>query len=213
MKKFLSLIVAAVVVMGGSVEGDLIITGLADPDGGTGDALELYAVADIADLSIYGLETAANSNSSTGSPSSTLATGSLAAGDFYYVTSDDEDFTRFFGFDADEDLNININGNDAVLLYQSGNVIDTVLDDGDDTDVHGDGWIYRNDDEGPNTTFTLSEWTASTDVLGNSNSSTNADSTTPFPIGTYTRVAAIPEPSSIALFGLASVAGIVRRRK
>jgi hypothetical protein len=212
MKKFIWAI-ALCFACANFAQADLIITGLVDPDGGTGDALELFALDDISDLSIYGIETVSNGNDdSNNSPDSTFATGSLNAGDFYYVTSDDEDFTRFFGFDADEDLNININGNDAVLLYQNGTVIDTVLSASDGTDIHGDGWIYRNDDEGPNTSFSIAEWTVAIDSLGSSNDSTNAESQTPAPLGTYS-VSAVPEPATAVLFGLAGLGLCVVRRR
>ncbi len=188
-------------------QGALIISGLGDPDGGSGDILELYATTAIPDLTLYSIATANNSDSLSG-PGTTLAAGSLAAGAFYYITTDFVDFAAFVGFSADEDLNININGNDTVGLYLSGTLTDRVLADADATDIHGDGWIYRNTGNGPNTTYTPSEWTITRDSLGSSTTSTNAASATPMPIGTY----AIPEPST-ALLSAFGVLALLRRRR
>jgi len=208
MKKFVIGTFCAALMMAASANANLIITGLGDPDGGEGDILELYATANIADLSIYGIATANNSGSLAASPSSTLAGGTLNAGDFYYVTTDLPDFLQFFGFSADEDLNLSINGNDTIGLYENGALIDRVLADADDSDVHGDGWIYRNDGSGPNTAYNASEWTIEPNSLASSNDSTNAASTTPMPVGTY-----VPEPTTGLLLVLGALGlGFVRRR-
>lgn len=210
MKK-IALTLLAVAGLAAGANASLIITGLADPDGGSGDILELYSTTAIPDLSAYSLESAANANSLAGTLEFTLSSGSLAAGEFYYLTTDQADFTQFLGFAADDVWGgLSINGNDTVGLYNGSTLIDRVLGDSDDSDVHGDGWIYRKDGEGPNGTFTASEWTAFTNVLGSSNDQTNAGSSSPFPLGTY----AIPEPGSALLFGLGlSTLIFVRRHR
>ncbi|MEN0003955.1 MAG: nuclease, partial [Bacteroidota bacterium] len=83
-------------------QSDLIITGVIDGPlpGGTPKAVELYALADIPDLSIYGLGAANNGGGSDGEEF-TFPAVSLAEGSFIYITTDNVQFEAFFGFSAD----------------------------------------------------------------------------------------------------------------
>ncbi|MEO1145837.1 MAG: hypothetical protein AAFY26_09590 [Cyanobacteria bacterium J06638_22] len=172
------------------MENDLIITGVIDGSltGGLPKAIELYAVNDIPDLSIYGLGSA-NNGFGTDGVELTLS-GSADAGNFIYVALDDTSFNEFFGFDPDfTDDVAEFNGDDAIELFLN----DTVVDIFGEIDVDGtgqpweylDGWAYRTDDTGPDgSTFVLGNWSFSgIDALDNE--STNAGADSPFPIGSF----------------------------
>lgn len=197
----------------GTANADLIITGVMDGplSGGTPKAVELYATADIADLSIYGIELVSNAGS-TGGAVETAFSGSMLAGEFYYVASEAPNFTAVFGFAPDLVTgDANHNGDDDFYIYKNGVAIDTwggsdgVDNTGTDADIL-DSWAYRNDGAGPNTTFTASEWTI---AAPNSLDGLDAAGTAAaVPFGTYQ----IPEPGSLALLGLGGLM-IARRRR
>lgn len=179
---------------------DLVITGIFDGNltGGTPKAIEIYALNDIADLSTYGF-----SNSSNGNGISEVEfafSGSATAGDYFYISTNEEDFMTFFGFTPDFISNsANNNGDDSIAIY------DNVADDGSGTlqgtqiDVYGDldtdgtgeaweyqdGWAYRVSGTGPDgTTFMVGNFTYS-GTNANDDDTTQADATNPWPIGTY----------------------------
>ncbi len=171
---------------------DLIISGIIDGPltGGTPKAIELTALVNIADLSIYGLANANNGGASNGAPLLTLS-GSLLAGETIYVASEAPQFTAYFGFAPDFTSSVaNINGDDAMELYKSGAVIDVFGVVGTDGTgqpwEHLDGWAYRNDGAVPNGgVFKIAEWTFSgVDSLDGATS--NATAANPFPVGTFT---------------------------
>ena len=219
MKKISTLMLAVILTAGlaGPASADLIITGVIDGPlpGGLPKAVELYAVTDIADLSSYGIGSANNGGGSDGEEFTLF--GSATAGDYIYIASESTEFNNFFGFTPDfSDVAANVNGDDAIELFESGVVVDVFGDI--NTDGTGqpweylDGWAYRVDETGPDgSTFNISNWTFSgTNALDDATS--NATANPAFPIGTYVP-ASIPEPSSFALLGLFGLAGVVRRRK
>src|SRR6056297_24950 len=165
---------------------NLVISGIIDGPlpGGQPKAIELTVLADIADLSIYGISSANNGGGTTGSPEVTL-TGSASTGDRIYVAANEADFIAFFGFAPDvTDGAANINGDDAIELFLNGAVVDVF----GETDVDGtgqpwehlDGWAYRIDGTGPDAaSFVLANWTFSgPDALDNETS--NDTAATPF---------------------------------
>lgn len=201
---------------------DLIITGVFDGPlpGGDPKGVELTATANIADLSIYGLETASNGDPSSGAPEALLPAVSLNAGDHYYVVNGDgTDFLQWFGFAADlvsaPGGAVNHNGDDVIILYESGSVHDqfgVTETDGTGTAWETlDGWAYRNDNVPANGgAFNAADWSFSGanewdgDDLGD-DSGTNAGAESPMPVGTY-----VPEPASLALIGLGGLAMLRR---
>ncbi|WP_370090503.1 lamin tail domain-containing protein [Ekhidna sp.] len=178
---------------------DLIITGVIDGPltGGTPKAVELYATADIADLSLYAVGSA-NNGGGTDGPEFSLS-GSATSGDFIYVASESTEFTNWFGFAPDMTSGVlTINGDDAIELFYDATgtflgaelVIDVF---GEISSVPGawsylDGWAYRNDATGPDgTTFTIGNW-----MFSGANAldleTSNATASTPFPAGSYSPV-------------------------
>ena len=140
-----------------------VITGVFDGPltGGIPKAIELYVLADIADLSFYGFGSANNGNGSDGEEF-TFPAVAVSAGTFLYVATEGVSFNTFFGFTPDYISGAAaINGDDAVELFFDGNVIDIF----GDINVDGtgqpweylDGWVYRNDGSvSDGSTFVLS---------------------------------------------------------
>lgn len=176
---------------GGAVTGDLLISGVIDGPltGGVPKAVELYVVNDIADLSIYGLGSA-NNGGGTDGEEFTFPSVSVTAGDYIYVASETTGFSSFFGFGPDYTSSAtNINGDDAIELFQNGSVVDVFgeinVDGTGQPWEYLDGWTYRADGTGQDgSTFVLGNWSFSgPNALDNETS--NSTATTPFPIGTY----------------------------
>jgi hypothetical protein len=190
--------VCALSISAAATAQDLLITGIIDGplSGGQPKAMEFYAVNNIADLSIYGLEKMSNGSASTGAPSYTFPAVNLLAGEYYYLIASGGTaaFGSYFGFTPavgffEETSELNHNGDDAFLLYESGVAIDGFGTVGDQPSVGTswnslDGWAYRNGGEGPTEPFDLSEWTFSgSNALDGETS--NATAASPMPIGTY----------------------------
>jgi len=193
MKKnyFLTLILT-LLISGLSFGQDLVITGVFDGpnSGGTPKGMELYVVNDISDLSTYGVGSANNGGGSDGEEF-TFPADAVTSGTYIYVASEVTQFTAFFGFAPSYNggSSMGINGDDAVELFHNGSVIDTFgdinVDGNGEVWEYLDGWAYRNDGSGPEgTTFTSGNWTYS-GVNGLEGGSTNATTSSPFPIGTY----------------------------
>lgn len=171
---------------------DLIISGVIDGplSGGVPKAIELYAVNDIPDLSLYGVESANNGNPSAGAEF-TFPAVSFPAGNYLYIASEDRGFDIYFGFQPDYTTSaLSINGDDAIALFQNGTIVDVFGEIGVDGTgqawEHTDGWAYRVAGTGPDgNTFDLNNWTFSgTNALDGETS--NATATTPFPTGSFT---------------------------
>ena len=159
--------------------------------GGHPKGIELYAIEDINDLSIYGVSSANNGSGTTTSPEFTFPSATIAAGTYIYVAADSAGFFDYFGFNADYINNaMSINGDDAIELYKDGSVIDVFgdvnLDGTGQTWDYLDGWAARISGSLTNGgIFNDAEWTYSgIDALDGE--TTNATATTPIPVGVFT---------------------------
>lgn len=173
------------------VDADLLITAVYDGplSGGVPKGVELYALNDIPDLSNYGIGSATNGGGTDGEEF-TFPAQAVSAGTYLYVSSEVDGFNAFFGFDPDfDDGSMSINGDDAIELFQNGEVIDVFgMIDMDGTGTpweYADGWAYRVNGTGPDgATFVLSNWIFSgVDALDGATD--NSSAATPVPIGTY----------------------------
>ncbi len=175
-----------------TVDAQLIITGVYDGPlpGGSPKGVELYVTEDIADLSVWGLGSA-NNGGGTDSVEYSFPAISASMGDYIYVTNDSLQFVAFFGFSPlNESGAMAINGDDAIELFNNGQVVDIY----GDINVDGtgepweylDGWAVRNAGTGPDgSTFAPSNWTYSgVDQL--EGGMTNETCVQPFPLASYT---------------------------
>lgn len=166
--------------------GNLYIAGLVDGPlpGGSPKAIQLCATGNIADLSIYGLESVPNGTGSTDLEEYTFTSESLSTGDCVWLTNNQDQFLAYFGFAACYENNvISVNGDDALLLYCNGEVVDVAGDPNNDGSStaweYTDGWMYASDTN-QNSTFDENQWTYSgPNALDASN--TNAEASAPYP--------------------------------
>jgi hypothetical protein len=180
---------------GGAVaSAPLIISGIVDATlpGGLPKCVEVYVIEDIADLSIYSLAFSSNGDGPSATPDFTFPAVAATAGMHIRIATELPNFQSFFGIAADyasADFPL-INGDDAIELFRSGEVIDvfgTVSEDGSGMPwEYTDGWAYRNTGSTPNSgVWNANEWTFSgVDVF--EGQLTNATATPAFPIGTFT---------------------------
>ena len=183
---------AGLSLLAASAPGQIVISGVFDGplSGGTPKGVELYVIDDIADLSQYGLGSANNGGGSDG-VEYVFPADSASAGTYIYVTANETQFQDFFGFAADY-VNgvVNINGDDAMELFNGATVIDTFGDintDGNGTPwEYLDGWAYRVDGIGPNDGNFLNDDFFYSGPNAFDGESSNGTAATPMPLGTFT---------------------------
>jgi predicted extracellular nuclease len=168
----------------------LVITGVFDGPltGGLPKGVELFVTADVSDLSIYGIGSA-NNGGGTDNQEFTFPAVAALAGTYLYVASEVAQFTAFMGFAPNYTAGAaNINGDDAIELFQNGAVIDTFGDI--NTDGSGqpweymDGWAARVPGTAASPTFDISNWSFSGANAFDGEAS-NASAATPFPTASF----------------------------
>ncbi|UKN01771.1 T9SS type A sorting domain-containing protein [Paracrocinitomix mangrovi] len=173
----------------------LVITSVFDGPltGGLPKGVELYVINDIPDLSAYGISSANNGSGTTAGPEFVFPADAVSAGTYIYVGSEAPMFTTYVGFAPDYTTTaVNVNGDDAIELYEGNTVIDIF----GDVNVDGtgqaweylDGWAYRNSSTGPDgSTFNAGNWTFSgPNVLDPCSAATNSTCGSVIPFGSYT---------------------------
>ncbi len=207
MKRILFFLVSFVLALTTQAQ-DLVISGIFDGplSGGTPKVIELTAINNIADMSIYGIGAANNGGGSDGIEY-TFPPASASAGDCITVSGDSAQFFAYFGINPTFITNngpaTGFNGDDAIELFQSQVRIDVFGDtavDGSGTPwEYLDGWVYRVDGTGPDGgTFVQSNWTYS-GINVNDGQTSNSSSTTPLPLCTYVATA-----SSIPMYSISA---------
>jgi len=204
-KIILSLLLLPMALFG---QETILISAVMDGDvsGGNPKMIELYAKTDVADASIFAFESASNGGPAQGADF-TLPAVQLAAGEFIYITTDKTKLEAYFTHSTEgnalagkkiyETNSASVNGDDALILYKNGTIVDLYGVVG--TDGTGESWEYvdsfvqRKFDKGPNTTFDVSEWTISS-VDGCS--TTDQDCSVKATIGSYLYAATVTEISS-----------------
>jgi surface protein len=173
----------------------LLITGIISKNNESLGAIELYAVNDIPDLSIYAVGVENGFDGSEG-PEYYLS-GSASAGDFIYLAEYPTVFHTFFGFAADFDMGgtngLLPSGNDAVELFMDVNNTPTRIDVFGDPNINGFGtawayknsWVYRKTGTVANGSFVINDWRIPGPEIISSVSITNGNAPVPFPMGTY----------------------------
>lgn len=185
--------VAVLISLPALASAGLVFTGFYDGPltGGTPKGVELVALTDIADLSIYGIGSA-NNGGGTDGQEYTFPAESASQGDVIYVATDEEMFTAWFGFPptyVDTGYGVSINGDDAMELFCDGLVIDTFgeldVDGNGEPWEYMDGWAYRVSYTGPDgVVFVLESWTFS-GANAWDGELTNDTALVPMPIGTF----------------------------
>ena len=188
-------IVAVVVSLPLFASAQLAITGVFDGPltGGIPKGIELVALEDIADLSLYGVGSASNGGGTDG-VEFVFPADALSAGDVIYLATEDVGFTEFFGFAPTyvDAFSVSINGDDAMEVF----FMDTVIDTFGEIDVDGtgmpweylDGWAYRVNNSLPQgAAFVIADWTFS-GINNLEGGTTNDTCIAPFPLGTFTTV-------------------------
>ena len=156
----------------------LVISSVVDltvPEGGSsGKGIQLTAIADVPDLSIYAVGVANNGGGTDGMEIDSLPAISLAQGETYWIIRDPSAYAAYFGADTvfatgtdGPDYHVHnsvaLNGDDAVELFMNGVIVDMFGDP--NVDGTGTAWEYkdsfvtRNAGSPPGDVFDQSQWT------------------------------------------------------
>ena len=167
----------------------LMLTGVFRGDiGGTEpSSIELYALEDIPDLSVYGIEIARDGDTATGKDY-TLKAVSLDSGSYYTISSNAVYQKSWFSTESDQENILSyFDGDDAIVLYKNTDIIDVYGVPGKDGSgevwEYTLGWAYRKDGRIYSTVFNINDWTTCRGcTLG---SSFNDEMDNPFPSNSF----------------------------
>lgn len=153
-----------------------------DLPNGTPKFVELYVI-ETTNFSGWTLRNHNNGNMAPDNTTSLTSLGTLSAGSYAYVivTNHDDEFRTYFNLTSNPTNTVlgsapNVNGDDAISLYNGTSNIDVygeIGTDGTNTSwEYTDGYALRNLNTDPSSTFSVSEWTVYED--GVNNCSTNS---------------------------------------
>jgi hypothetical protein len=177
----------------------LMLTGvISGPLGGSlPQAIELYAICTVYDLSIYGLGRAKSGGSGSSGQSYTFPSDAIPSGTYIWASSELDEFSAFMGFAptyANPAATI-LSGTEAVELYMEGHVIERYGEPsyndsfGDPSWSFVNGWAYRvsNSTVGLSgyQAFGASEWTVKAGSLAAYSTNAAVSTNNAFPAGTY----------------------------
>ena len=198
MKKMLLIICLTISTTVFAQTSSLVIGGVLDltvPEAGSaGKALQLVAIDDIADLSVYAIGVA-NNGGGTDGVEANLPAVALAAGESFWFLRDTSAYQNYFGdvfgeYDVNYaiDSDVSQNGDDAIELFMISGGVETLVDLYGDpaTDGTGEAWEYMDAwayriDRTPSATFDITQWTIATPNCSDG-STTNATSDCPYPM-------------------------------
>ncbi|MCB0481162.1 MAG: lamin tail domain-containing protein [Flavobacteriales bacterium] len=172
------------------VDRKMKLIGIADDaSAGAARLIEVELLADVTDMSKYGLGCANNGGGTDGVEFNFPAIPGKK-GDHYFVTNDSAAFHDFYGI-APSFISpgfngaASYNGDDAMELFENGRVIDRYgLPDVDGTGEvweYVDGWAHRRNNSGPDgDNFVPLNWEFSMNALGGA--TTNGEATKPYPL-------------------------------
>ncbi len=172
---------------GGDKTVDLILKGIIYANADV-KVTEYEVLADIPDLSIYGVGCANNGGGSDGQEWAFPAEPATK-GDRIYVARDGAAFRNFFGFDAnytDPDGNAhNFNGDDGLEIFMNGESVeifgDLILDGTGEAWEYVNTWAHRKDGTAPTSpAFVLEDWEIAP-MENYTGVATNAEASMPYP--------------------------------
>lgn len=177
------------------VSNSLVLAGIFDSQPGftATKGVELYVIDDIADLSVYGIGIVNNGGGTDGEEYNFPAVAATA-GSKIFIVEDSLEFHNYFGLAPTfSNTMFNMNGDDAIELYEGGQVIDVFgdieLDGSGEPWEYLDGWAYRKSGTGPDgNIFVLDNWTFG-GVNALNGGDDNATAPIPYPLGLYSPIA------------------------
>lgn len=158
-----------------------------------GKAIHLVSMVDIEDLSVFGIGVAVNGGGSDGQDM-ILASISVSAGDDILLANKPDSMSSYFGdcigdFEHVMDISLSINGDDALELFELGELVETFGDINVDgtgaTWEYTDSWAYKVE----------GEWTYG-GVNCSDNSETTITSGCPYPICGVTNILGCMDPEA-----------------